>query len=227
MLLSDAKKYIINGKEAKELWLGGNKIWELTTEEAYTTLDYIQTSSSSGGFDLGFVPTVYTGVEVTIQSSTYTSGYNMLWDSGQSFSALVNYRASWGTYYYDVGFSAGLNGYLCKTTGESTTNPFKNKSTYAIKNRTLYRNGTSTNLTDTTSSITQPTKTLKILDTNNSSVGNPLIAKIYGCKIYDENDNVIMNWIPVLRGSDSQPYLYDTINKVFVTSTSPSKLTYA
>ena len=227
MLLSDAKKYIINGKEAKELWFGGNKIWESTSEEAYTTLDYIQTSSSSGGLDLGFVPTVYTGVEVTVQASTYTSGYNMLWDSGQSFSALVNYRVSMGNTYYDVGFSAGLNGYLCKTTGESTFNPLRNKCTYAVKNRTLYCNGTSMNLTDTTSPITQPTKTLKILDTNNSSLGNPLIAKIYGCKIYDENNNVIMNWIPVLRGSDSQPYLYDTINKVFVTSTSPSKLTYA
>ena len=92
MLLSDAKKYIINGKEAKELWFGGNKIWQSTSEEAYTTLDYIQTSSSSGGFDLGFVPTVYTGVEVTVQSSTYTSGYNILCDSGTSFSLLVNYR---------------------------------------------------------------------------------------------------------------------------------------
>ena len=227
MLLSDAKKYIINGKEAKELWFGGNKIWESTSEEAYTTLDYIQTSSSSGGFDLGFVPTVYTGVEVTVQASTYTFGYNMLWDSGTSFNALANYRESMGRYYYEVGFSAGYPGYLCKTTGESTINSLRNKCTYAVKNRTLYYNGTSKNLTDTTSSITQPTKTLKILDTNNSSLGNPLIAKIYGCKIYDENNNVIMNWIPVLRGSDSQPYLYDTINKVFVTSKSPSKLTYA
>lgn len=226
MLLSDAKKYIINGKEAKELWFGGNKIWESTSEEAYTTLDYIQTSSSSGGFDLGFVPTVYTGVEVTVQSSTYTSGYNMLWDSGISFNALVQYRSSMGTIYHSVGFSAGMPTLCYKNNGESTFNPLRNKCTYAVKNRTLYCNGTSMNLTDTTSSPRQPTNTLKILDALDS-LRVPLIAKIYGCKIYDENDNVIMNWIPVLRGSDSQPYLYDTINKVFVTSTSPSKLTYA
>lgn len=226
MLLSDAKKYIINGKEAKELWFGGNKIWESTSEEAYTTLDYIQTSSSSGGFDLGFVPTVYTGVEVTVQASTYTSGYNMLWDSGISFNALVQYRVSMGTTYHSVGFSAGMPTLSYKNNGESTFNPLRNKCTYAVKNRTLYCNGTSMNLTDTTSSPRQPTNTLKILDALDSS-RVPLIAKIYGCKIYDENDNVIMNWIPVLRGSDSKPYLYDTINKVFVTSKSPSKLTYA
>lgn len=226
MLLSDAKKYIINGKEAKELWFGGNKIWESTSEEAYTTLDYIQTSSSSGGFDLGFVPTVYTGVEVTVQSSTYTSGYNMLWDSGASFNALVQYRVSMGNTYHSVGFSAGMPTLSYKNNGESTINPLRNKCTYAVKNRTLYCNGTSMNLTDTTSPPTQPTNTLKILDVLNSA-RVPLIAKIYGCKIYDENDNVIMNWIPVLRGSDSKPYLYDTINKVFVTSKSPSKLTYA
>ena len=226
MLLSDAKKYIINGKEAKELWFGGNKIWESTSEEAYTTLDYIQTSSSSGGFDLGFVPTVYTGVEVTVQSSTYALGHNMLWDSGASFSASVNYRTSMGNTYHSVEFSAGMPTIGYKYISESTINPLRNKCTYAVKNRTLYCNGTSMNLTDTTSSPTQPTNTLKILDAINSA-RVPLIAKIYGCKIYDENDNVIMNWIPVLRGSDSQPYLYDTINKVFVTSKSPSKLTYA
>lgn len=226
MLLSDAKSFYINGSGVKELWLGGNKIWESTSEEAYTTLDYLQTSSSSGGFDLGFVPTLYTGVEVTVQSSTYTPGYNMLWDSGISFNALVQYRNSMGSTYHSVGFSAGMPMLCYKNNGESTINPLRNKCTYAVKNRTLYYNGTSTNLTDTTSSPRQPTNTLKILDALDST-RVPLIAKIYGCKIYDENDNVIMNWIPVLRGSDSQPYLYDTINKVFVTSKSPSKLTYA
>lgn len=49
-------------------------------------------------------------------------------------------------------------------------------------------------------------------------------SRLYFCKIYDENNVLIANLIPVLRESDSKAGLYDTIREEFITNDSGNDL---
>ena len=53
-------------------------------------------------------------------------------------------------------------------------------------------------------------------DINRNS--NTARAKIYYCKIWDSNNNLVRNFIPCIRKADGKPGLYDTVGMQFYTN---------
>lgn len=50
--------------------------------------------------------------------------------------------------------------------------------------------------------------------------------RLKSCKIWDENDNLVRDFIPVLRRSDKKPGLYDLVNDVFYTNQGSGEFQY-
>lgn len=231
LLLSDAKQLFINNSEVKEVWLNNNKVWELSTGESFTRLSYIQTSATTGGWEIDFIPTYNTHMKLsfaqhfaenTISSGTTYKGW--IYDAGIQFGAHYRFQQS---QYSSQKFSSLLwsaGGALYQNGIEKTTTPqvLKMDELYTIEvnKRTLTLGGYTK--TDATSAAYVSNATKKLLlggqgySTGYSSFGP---QRFYECTIYDENDNVIIHLIPVLKDSDGMPYLYDEINNIFYETT--------
>jgi len=57
-----------------------------------------------------------------------------------------------------------------------------------------------------------------LLSTNGMSSGEAFNGNMYSCKIYDNNDVLIRDFIPCYRKSDNKVGMYDIVNNVFYTS---------
>lgn len=59
----------------------------------------------------------------------------------------------------------------------------------------------------------------------NDEIGNFISAKLYSCKIYD-NDTLVRNFIPCYRKADNEVGLYDIVNNVFYTNAGTGAFIY-
>ena len=51
------------------------------------------------------------------------------------------------------------------------------------------------------------------------------VVRIYECKIFDENGNLLRNYVPVIKNTNSTLGMYDTVTKRFITKNDDSSIT--
>ena len=51
-------------------------------------------------------------------------------------------------------------------------------------------------------------------------------AKLYCCKIWDDNGKLVRNFVPALRNSDNKPGMWDRVTKTFYTNAGSGEFTY-
>lgn len=223
MLLSDAKRYIINGKEAKELWFGGNKVWEAQKE--YTLLEYVQTSSSTGGIDIGYIPTNTTKMELTFAQlgiedkspSSQSDAY--LFDAGWGYRAVYRHGYGSGNHSHAVSYSFGAlgftTGYIESSGSQARPIIKKNiKTVLKVYDKKIEVVGGETGGVDTGTGKV-PNTTLLLGGAGYSTSYNFCPQKIYSCKITNDDGVLVRDLIPVLKTDDQIPYLYDLVNREY------------
>lgn len=168
--------------------------------EGYTELEYIE-SSGKQYIDTGFKPNQNTRIiaDMKLEDKTSTS---VLFGSRVSVSSLrYEFLSASGLFYSPYNTSAG-------STMTSTLNKIlidKNKNVTSVDN----------NIFSTFSTATfQCNWNLYLFAVNNNGIANlNTYAKLYSCKIYD-NDVLIRNFIPCKNPSGIIG-LYDTVNSQF------------
>ena len=83
-------------------------------------------------------------------------------------------------------------------------------------------NITYTHTFDTTITYSNNTTTLKLFQNGDAQKSS---IDMYYYQIYD-NDNLVRNYIPVLRTTDNTPGMYDLVNKVFYTNSGTGQFLY-
>jgi hypothetical protein len=210
----------INGKNVKEAWMGGNKVWTATVELPYTRLEYIETTQKTGGYTLDYTPPYNAHMEFTMAqmitgNTTLNASTNDYYILDCGYGCRLYYEYSKGSSYkswltYSLGESSTNNIY---TTGYDAIS-YNVVTDFIIKDQTLTA-GTRTGTKQTGTRV--PSNPLKICGTyNTSSAAVSAPMKIYEFKIFDpDTEELICHLIPVLKKEDNKPYLYDLINDVY------------
>lgn len=180
----------------------------------YEQLEYITTGDSTY-FLTGFVPTTGCKVEVTIKGTATTS---------QKAGALFGSRSGWNnkSFYLRCGVSSGsatnmtaLCGYSSERSVSVNINA-SDKNVFGVDNGTFYINDT---ILGTYTDVFSPIYELYLLMVNNAgspqtSVISP-IGNLYGAKIWDDNGNLVRDYVPAKRLADNAEGIYDLVNNTF------------
>lgn len=194
----------------------------------YIPLDYIQ-SSGTQWIDTGIT---YNGNIISqinlkfevISKSTNTWPYIFgAWsaDSANTCRCLINTATD--QIGGKINGNAPTNEYLVQY---KLNTPYE----YIQKTNSFVINGTTQSLTLTTGS-TYCNKNIFLFtrsDTSSTagSTGNTSKIRLYYCNIYNNNNILVRQFIPVLRISDSKPGMYDLVNDVFYANGGSGEFTY-
>jgi hypothetical protein len=227
LLLDNNATYYINGQSVKELWLDGMQIYAPTAAASYTRLDWIKTTSTTGGYQFDYIPEYTDHMELTVAQLYIKDNTTSSSETSVPFDAGWGYRATYATRYvtgqnsfngsdfvYAIGTSNLGSGI---SVDKVRLLPYDQATTIIIDNQT----GKIGNRTGTKCSGTsQPTKNLMIggQDHNGNTTWKFKDWKVFECKIY-KGDELVLHAIPVLKHEDLKPYMYDLVNDKFYETT--------
>lgn len=183
---------------------------EFFVPSAYKRVEYIQ-SSWSQWIDTLIKATNNTKVEIKT-SNTYTSASQLAIMGSRNFPKTNAFMIS---FYW--------NGWVCWDWAESQVSNILNKTSILLidKNSSyIYNENTSTYdlmHTFTNATFTTPSNMILFWERQGNTVTNLSTIKFYYCKIW-ENNNLIREFIPCYRKSDSVIGMWDRVNKVFYTN---------
>ena len=202
--LENASKIIFNNQEAEAIYLGNELLWSSVPYDAEIEYleslgyQYINTNIIGNGqynFKIKFIcnslGSLTDGNSATILGSRYSY-------SSRAFQ-LSTYRSGC--------FGYGYNANLYMNLGIDSTN-----TEYIVEkhDNKLYINNIEV-LTITNISYETPNTLLLFALYQNSNVVEKFIGRIYYFILYDINNNIIMNLIPVRK--DGVGYMYDKVSK--------------
>lgn len=186
----------------------------LEIPDIYTTVVGIKNTNSNTYFKTNYIPKQGDKIVcyANISSSRYTNP-----------SYLFGARNSVGNgsmvFYGHASSNADIFAYD-RCSGEKTlTSRFDQliKITCTDNNIT-YENGYEKFSVDTTNTVTNSTYAMYLFGCNNANSRQyPIYGSIYKFTVYDSDDNIKYNFVPVKRTSDNVLGFYDTINKEFIT----------
>ena len=198
------------------LELGGAKIYKLPKE--YTQVDYIE-STGTQYIDTGFKPNQDTNIIIDADYSPSRAqlllGTRRL-SFSQNVNALILGRMSNSSTFLSVYYGSQL--YIIEKT-EST-----GRKIFQINKEKFYIDNVLENTFESTSYQATDNLTLFALNTAGTVSFNSS-AKIYSCKIYD-NNVLVRDYIPCKRDSDNEIGLYDLVNNTFTTNAGTGVFTY-
>ena len=178
----------------------------------YEQLEYITTSQSTY-FLTGFVPTTGCKVEVTFKGTSTTSS-----KAGTYFGS----RSGWNnrSFYFRCtttsGSATNMNAIIGYSTERTVTVNINasDKNVYGVNNGTFYINGT---VIGTYTDTFSPVYELYLMHINSagSPFQNSAVGNFYGAKIWDDNGNLVRDYVPVKRISDNAQGIYDLVNNTF------------
>ena len=179
--------------------------------EKYTELEYLVFSGAQQ-VDTGTKFDMQNGsCEITFQSST-TSQNGMLIASTSS-----NY---FWLYYYNNANKINLYVYASGQKVVQGDTLDLNKHTIAYRNKHMYIDGVDKGSFSVT--LSETTGNVYI----GSYGGNYFFqGKVFSCRLYDGDNNLIRNFIPAKRKSDNVLGLYDLVNRVFYTNSGSGSFT--
>ena len=157
----------------------------------------------------------------TVQQRLFWGWYDS-WSSGISFTAYINWSSYWA-----IATSNGV--WNWKSTGIWSVT-MRMICLLQNSNYKQTQRNTGTVLYNTSSWATisnSDTRTIPLLaykDRTNNKVCRHASAKLYSCKIWD-NDVLIRDFVPCYRKSDNVIWLYDMVNDVFYTNAGTGSFT--
>lgn len=178
----------------------------------YEQLEFITTDASTY-FTTGFVPTTGCKVEVTIKGTSTTSS-----KAGTLFGS----RSGWNNraFYFRCTTTSGSATNMTAILGYSTERSMtvninaSDKNVFGVDNGTFYINDT---ILDTYTDTFSPVYELYLMRIN--SAGSPFnsaaVGNLYGAKIWDDNGNLVRDYVPVKRLADNAEGIYDLVNNTF------------
>lgn len=183
-------------------------------ENDYTIIDHIK---STGG---AYIDTLFTFNQ---DSSIYIDFTPLNLNEDK---AIYGSRKSGSENDFELHFYYGnavYAGYNKNTDIKSSWGIAKNNSRYKVyQNKNLFYLNDEIIYTFSSATFTTPyDMVLFAIRNNNSTPSWNISARLYGCKIWDDGI-LVRNFIPVIRNSDDEVGLYDTINGVFYTNANNS-----
>lgn len=193
--------------------------------EGYQQVDYIE-SHGTEYIDTGIVGNQNTAIEIISAYTNYTNEwrsiiggreqYNGNWIEIHQATNNRNTRADFGTIdastvsnivYTNVAF----NDY--------------NKHKYKIEDFNVYVDGQKIGECSNKTNFSTVATLYLFANNQNGVVIEQVYAKIYSCKIYD-NNTLVRDFIPCYRKSDNEVGMYDLVNGVFYTNAGTGSFTY-
>lgn len=228
MLLDNNATYYINGQSVKEMWLDGMQIYTPASAAAsYTRLDWIKTTSTTGGYMLDYIPEYTDHMELTVaqmyikDNSTATSDTSIPFDAGWGYRATYSARYVTGQYPFNGTNFVYAIGTSSLGTGISVDKvrllPYDKATTITIKDR-KGSIGSRTGAACTGNAIPEKNLLIGGEDHNGNTTWKFKDWKIFECKIF-KGDELVLHVIPVLKHEDLKPYLYDLVNDKFYETT--------
>lgn len=206
----------------KRIYIGTQKVrpsgW---LPSAYQEVEWIQ-SSGTQCINTNYAENKNFKIEMDIQfTSTSPTQQRLFWHSASSdldswcvsLAVYINGSRQWSRYVSDGGWSPQSTNISADT----------NRHLFVLDNSRLviYTNGTSiynwTNSTTVTRTNTRDLYLLCDYNINESSTYGFAKAKLYSCKIYD-NNVLVRNFIPCYRKSDNVIWLLDKVENKFYTN---------
>lgn len=220
MNLSNVKSIIIGNKEVKKIEdTQGNVWWKKSgLPSEYTLVDYIESNG-----------TQYINTGITSITKDFNIEMDFKITTSQSFQALWCCR----THNVDVTrtcFTTGLTGFR---NDQGTQTPIsaslslnqkynlKSTKTQFILDDVVLKD----NISTTNNAINDKLWLFAAYAVGTSTASNYFYGKLYGCKIWDSG-NLIREFIPCYRNSDSVAGLYDLVNNVFYVSAGSGEFSY-
>lgn len=197
-----------NGNDVLVVKWNGTTVWEKGSDTPYTYLEWIQPdlSTTNPFFDTNYIPSVTTTVEVKFgpyenENCWLFGGYVTGQNIGIAFGSpnLQN-----GMTMYSV---AGSRFYDTSKTNWGATNTWVFTPTSTSHNGNVIKT-----YSQCATAYTQTIKVFAAPSLNNRSC----FSKFYYMKSYD-NGILTHNIVPVIRNSDGQIGLYDTVEDTFIT----------
>lgn len=192
----------------------------------YKRVDYIQSDGSA------YISTdVFTvdglGFEVTyltfspIGSSNFGAIFGGRRGSGNNDFQLTTYTYQTSTHQGTLRYG---NNYATDARGNAGIVVNTKQSSSLHQLHFTRPDGTSSDLSSYNFTESRPIDLFCLNDNGSHSQGG-LGCRIYKMKFFDQNDNLIRNYVPCVRLSDSAPGFYETVGKVFLPKTGGGTLT--
>ena len=198
----------------QRIYKGTDKVFEYLPKN-YTVCSYLR-STGTQYIDTSVIPDNYSGnysVELTMQVETLpSSGVSYVCGcgtgTGRSCNVYVTTQASMGIY-------GGKSSATIAVSINATQADVLNKNTYKYVmvnegNSKIIKGGTT--YTGSVTATTTSTVSLYLFRSRFGTDSNSPTMKLYGCKIWDNNNNLVRYFIPCLD-NNNVPCLYDLITK--------------
>ena len=186
-----------------------NFVFDKFVLNGYTKLDYIESSGTQ------FIDTLVYGKATTETDIQFSSSSNMM-VMGYWTSSSMN----WGKYTDNkLGFGSGTINVLATDRNVVRVDWESNASGYP----TISANGLSYTRPYAPSDLSGTS--YKLIQLNASGQSYPTSAKVYGCKIW-QNNTLVRDYIPVKRTSDDAIGLLDLVNLKFYGNNGTGSFTY-
>lgn len=191
--------------------------------QSSATNPWSSTSSSWQCIDTWFIHTPNTKVEIDFQYLVTTVQQRMFGTetTSSSYSTFVTY-INWSTQWARATKDWEWNWQSTSVSADTNRHTFVlDKSTY-----TIYTNWSQIHSWSNAYTITKNWQyPLTLFASWYSSYIEHSSGRLYWCKIWD-NDILQRDFVPVIRVSDSKPWLYDLVNDVFYTNAGTWEFTY-
>lgn len=227
-----------NGNSIGKIYSYGNKVWEKYQIPGYYTANYIQgqypvynqqTTMLTGEPPRIVLNIPYVQGGLVLEAQVKFVGMNQIGDGFTVFNSYYNYNSSTKTGYEINGcfLSHQSGGYYVQSDytrgnlGTSTSLGF-HTITQTIPDdnydNKLYVDGVEISASDDytkTHYTFTDSENIRIVLSSNDAVYTGSRHHLVRFRIKDSNNNVLYDYIPVVRISDDEPGLYDVINNTF------------
>lgn len=184
---------------------------------AYQEVEYIQSSWTQRINTWLYVNSDYT-VEANFIKTQNVSYWTLFWERDGNYKRFV-FRAQ-----------SDISGYKCQRSYNTTTTYgeeytfttwYSDENNHTIKmNRYVYFDGSLLKTFSATAASWTATYTLSIfaIHWENNRIWDFWYYKLFYLKIWDSNNNLVRDFVPCYRKSDSVIWLYDLVNNTFYTN---------
>lgn len=206
MILNQANNIMLGNQEVQKVFLGSQLIWQ--RQSRFLPLDFIRTTNCQY-FDTGYVPNENTRIECEVMLlGNYDSWSQALFGNN---SVSINYNRGSGSHSLELEWGR-------QSTSSANDFPWYQKIKIVLDKNSLSwydKNGTLIQSISTPSGTDFRNDTLWVgCEKRGSSVFNFGEFCLYSFKIY-ENNQIVMNFIPVKRWSDNIAGMLDTLTNQF------------
>lgn len=197
---SNVKSIAIPEGAVKKITVANQVIWEITSTEEYTFIEYLQFNKDKR-FDTGIIPTQNTVIEITFTREDSAAAYMYGVRNSGNTASVTAYMSNSGSWRFG-------NKYKNYTLALNTVHTAK------VQKSGITMDGTKTSFTssDFTANATLVVGTSR--GTSGGWASAQFIGKIYSFKMYNGSE-LVLDWVPCKTASGEEGF-YDNVTGAFV-----------